>query len=126
MEEKKKLKFVIGGRLASMNDYINKCRANVYVGNKFKKNYEDIVCIAIMQTQREEFTKTVSITYRFYEPNTRRDIDNINGFAHKVINDALQKMDIIKNDNQKYVKELKDYFYIDKENPRIEVEIMEV
>ena len=102
------------------------CRSNYYLANNLKKECEDIVCTAIMLSEREEFKRPVKITYNFYEPNLRRDIDNICGFSHKVINDALQKMKVIKNDNQKYVKQIRDNFRLDKENPRIEVEIKEL
>ena len=52
----------------------------------------------------------------------KRDLDNV-AFFKKFINDAIVKSGLIINDNQKYIKGFRDYFEIDKDNPRVEVEI---
>lgn len=67
----------------------------------------------------------VEIAFRFYEPNSRRDIDNVAGWGHKCILDALVKSEIIENDGWKQIRSISDEFYIDKNNPRIEVTIKE-
>ena len=62
--------------------------------------------------------------FSWYEKNQRRDKDNI-AFAKKFILDALQEMKILKNDGWAEVAGFEDRFYVDKHNPRVEVEIYE-
>ena len=48
----------------------------------------------------------------YHEPDRRRDVDNIYS-ANKFILDALRKAGIIKNDSQKYVKDVIDTYITD-------------
>ena len=64
----------------------------------------------------------LTISFHFYEKNTKRDIDNVMGYAHKVLLDAFQKT-ILPQDNWNVIRRIEDEFDIDKEFPRIEVTI---
>jgi len=64
----------------------------------------------------------VFLVYHFYEPNRRRDKDNISAFAHKVIQDALVHLKVIKNDGWNDIAGYIDLFDVDENNPRIEVD----
>ena len=75
---------------------------------------------------RVRIKKQVFITYHFFEPNSRRDIDNICGYFHKIFADALVQAGIIENDGWKNIRGMADYFDVDKANPRIEIEIEEL
>ena len=66
------------------------------------------------------------MVYHWYEPNKRRDKDNISSFGRKIIQDALVKAKVLKNDGWGDIIGFEDRFYVDKKNPRIIVEIMEV
>ncbi len=66
-----------------------------------------------------------TIHYRWYEPNKRRDKDNVCGFGHKVIQDSLVECGVFKNDGWEDIKGFTDEFYIDKKKPRVEVYIEE-
>ena len=68
----------------------------------------------------------MKIDYILYEKNKKRDLDNISSFGRKVIQDALVDNGILKNDGWEDVVGFSDSFYIDKENPRIEVIISEI
>ena len=74
---------------------------------------------------KSRITKPVYITYKWYEPNKKRDLDNI-AFAKKFVQDALVTNGILENDGWANIVGFCDEFYVDKENPRVEVEIMEV
>ena len=63
------------------------------------------------------------MAYRWIEPNTRRDKDNISAFGRKVIQDALQKAGYLENDGWRYIASFSDEFDVDTKNPRIEVTI---
>lgn len=117
-------KFIIDGRLPTLNEYINKCRYNKFAGNSFKKEYQRYIESCILVYQIKPMDKA-NIVYKFYEKNKKRDKDNVSSFARKIINDALQNTDIIQNDNWQCIGSLTDEFYIDKENFRIEVELYE-
>ena len=63
--------------------------------------------------------------YTWYEPNRRRDKDNICAGGRKVIQDALVKGGYLRNDGWKEIAGFSDEFRVDKSCPRIEVEIEE-
>lgn len=113
----------IEGQLPNLNDYTSACRSNRYAGAKMKKDAERIISIYIMQQLKGVvFDGTVSLNFRWYEPNRKRDLDNI-CFAKKFILDALVSNGIIKADGWQGVAGFTDQFFIDEEFPRIEVDI---
>jgi len=70
--------------------------------------------------------KRIKIIFNWYEKDRRRDLDNI-ASAKKFILDALTESGVIDNDSQKYIyPQFTDNFFIDKNDPRIEVDIQEV
>lgn len=117
-------KLIIKGRLDGQNEYIRACRTSPYKGSDMKHDNEAKVMQAIYeQFGRLRIQKPVIMRYAWYEKNTRRDLDNISSFGRKVIQDALVKTKILQNDGWANIKGFLDRFYVDKENPRIEVEI---
>jgi len=118
------MKLVIDGRLPSLNEYTLACRSKSwYKGAKMKEDAEAVVMGAIRQQLKGiKFTDQVYITFTWIEQNRKRDLDNV-CFAKKFILDALVKCEVLTNDNRKHVSGFRDYFEIDKNNPRIEVEI---
>lgn len=113
----------IEGQLPNLNDYTKACRSNRYAGAKMKQDSERIISAYIMQQLKGvSFDGTVSLNFRWYEPNKRRDLDNI-CFAKKFILDALVNNGIIKADGWQGVAGFTDQFFIDKDFPRIEVDI---
>lgn len=67
----------------------------------------------------------VKISYVWYEPNKKRDKDNI-AFAKKFIQDALVELGVLKNDGWANIVGFTDEFKISKDNPRVEVTIKEL
>ena len=116
---------IIQGRLDGLNDYTKACRTNRYAGAKMKQDNESHVTIFIRNQLRDERFERVSIRFNWYEPNKKRDPDNI-AFAKKFILDALVREGVLKNDTQKYIEHFEDYFYINTKEPRIEVWITEI
>lgn len=120
-------RFRIDGRLPGMNEFIEKQRTNRYVGAKLKREAQDVVAHYIQKhLPKVKIKKPVYITYHWYELNKRRDLDNIAGFGHKVIQDAMVECGLIKNDGWNEITGFRDYFYVDKQFPRIDVELREV
>ena len=117
---------IIQGQLPNLNDYTYACRSHNRVGAKMKRDAERIISAYIMQQLKGvAFKKTVRLSFRWYEPNKKRDLDNV-CFAKKFILDALVSNGIIIADGWKGVIGFTDEFFVDSENPRIEVDIEEV
>lgn len=121
--------FVIFNRLMGLNEYINLNRTNRFKGAKAKAKEENYIrkCILIAKQNGtlKPTEKTIKIDIKWYESNSRRDIDNIT-FATKFILDSLVKEKIIINDNQKYVQAISHEVLVDKNNARIEVNLCEI
>lgn len=117
----------IPGTLNNLNDYIAAERTNRHKGAKMKVDNGNIVAVAIIQCLRGvRIDKPVFMEYLWVEPNKRRDKDNISSFGRKVIQDALVYTRVLRNDGWKYIDGFSDRFEVDKNNPHIEVKIIEV
>ena len=114
---------VIKGQLPTLNNYTAACRSNRYVGARMKKDCERIITAHIRkQIPDIHFDGAVRLDFKWYEPNKKRDLDNI-CFAKKFILDALVSNGTIRTDNWQGVLGFTDTFYVDADNPRIEVKI---
>ena len=119
-------KLVIPGRLSCLNDMINACKESYKKGSALKRVDQDAVEWLIRsQLRGVRFKKPVYMIYKWFEPDRRRDKDNISSFGRKVIQDALVNCKVIKNDGWRYIEGFEDHFYVDAKKPRIEVEIIE-
>lgn len=118
----------IKGTLPGLNEIIDSSRANYRLGNALKQQAQNAVMWHIKQQLRGvRYDKPVRIHYMFYEPNRRRDKSNVAAGGIKVIEDALVKMKVIKNDGWKQIDGgVYSDFDVDKQNPRIVVTIEEV
>ena len=111
-------KLTIPGRLCGLNELIN--------GHwTVKAGYMDVVQWEIKAAKLKPVNNIVNIYIDCYEPNKRRDHDNVEGGAKKVILDALVKKKIIKDDSSDYIKKTYANTYYNKKYPRIEVRIEE-
>lgn len=119
--------FTIHSRLAGMNDFINAQRKNKYAGAEFKCSQQEIVAHEIRrQLHGVKIRRPVRISYIWIERDKRRDLDNVSGFGHKVVQDALVQCKVLKNDGWAEIVGYRDYFEVDKERPRVVVSIEEV
>lgn len=123
-------KFTINGKFPSMNEFIDanrRSKGRFNKGNQMKqRSQEEISWHLLSQHRKLHIDKPIKIFYTFYEPNKKRDLDNISGYFHKVFQDALVHCGIIHNDSWHYIVGFSDDFKVDNKNPRIEVVIQEV
>lgn len=113
--------FFIPRRLISLNEYIRLNRENRYGGAKEKKNIENEIIYSIKNSHLEDIRQPCFIKFTWYEPNNRRDKDNV-CFAKKFILDALQKSGKLENDNNKFIKGFSDNFVYNKvEGVKVEI-----
>lgn len=119
--------FTIDGRLPGLNDLIEADRRDRRAGNRLKQTCQQEIQMYIYRgLKRQRINNPVEIEYRFFEPNRKRDLDNVSGFAHKVIQDALVASGVLKNDGWSNIIGMRDRFEVDAMRPRIEVRIIEV
>jgi len=115
------IKIVIPGELMDLNKFINHNRSNRFSGNKAKRDETERVAWEVKRTYRDMITKyPVHIEYNWYSKDNRIDIDNV-AFAKKFVNDGLVEGGLLQNDSRKFISGFSDFFYIDKENPRVEI-----
>lgn len=120
-------KVIIEGRFPSLNDFIDANRTHKQKGNKMKQQSQDDISWQLLQQHRKlHIDKPIKLHYTFYEPNKKRDLDNVSGYFHKVFQDALVHCGIIHNDSWHYIVGFSDTFLVDNKQPRVEVTIQEV
>lgn len=119
-------KFTIPGRLPGMNEYTAAQRSHPLKGAQMKKREQVRVEWAVKSAHLPASVHPVKLHFRFFEPNRKRDLDNISGFAHKVIQDALVSCGVLCGDGWANITGYTDTFSVDKQHPRIEVSIEEV
>lgn len=121
------VKLVIPGRLPGANEYIAICRENPKAANRMKKQEQAKILLFAKQQMRrwKQSESPVIIHYHWIEKDRRRDMDNI-AFGKKFVQDALVEGKYLKGDGWQHIVGFTDSFSVDKKNPRIEVEIVEV
>lgn len=130
-----KYTFTILGKMANLNDFLAAERVRLRLpngkldtkGNQLKKKTQNIIIPHI----RERFKgikvkEPIIIHYHFYEPNKKRDLDNIASFSMKVIQDSLVLSKVLTNDGWEQIRGFTCDFDVDHLKPRIEVTLEEV
>lgn len=101
--------FTIHAKLPSLNEVINRDRANKFAGAVCKRDTEKIVSRYIEKALKTGELKPVSepctVRIDWYEKTRRRDVDNIQSGA-KFILDALVNNGILPDDGRKYVTQI--------------------
>lgn len=117
---------IINGDLPSLNEYTiaNRSKYGKVIGNQVKRDAEQLIGLYIKAQKLTDvhYTMPVRIDFRWYMGNAKKDPDNV-CFAKKFILDALVRNGVLENDNYSHIKGFTDEFYVDRENPRIEVDI---
>jgi len=101
IEIKKMEKLILKTRLTTLNEYTLSERSNRFAGAKLKEiNEKKIGYLAKMQEFKLPANVPFYVIIEWY--NYRHDADNVE-FAQKFIMDSLQKCNILKNDNKKFI-----------------------
>lgn len=120
----KQLHFTIYGTMKNLNDYIAAMNLSRYAGNSMKKQEQGRV-ISALPSHYPAFDRPVKIRLEYFEQARRRDPDNIMT-SKKWILDGLVEAGVLLGDGWRDLSmpvPFFERFYIDKENPRIEVTI---
>ena len=84
--------------------------------NSIKQQWKERVAM-MARSQRLQPVDAAWFTYIFFEPHKRRDPSNVIAAGVKLIEDGLQKADIIGNDGWRHVLGYAHYWDVDKLNP---------
>lgn len=118
------MKLIIPFELPGLNEYIHEINKNRHAGNKMKQDAQESIGWIIKQQHIKPITGPVRVNFLWVTKNRKKDLDNV-CFAKKFILDALVQFEVLTNDARKDVCGFTDNFEVDKDNPRIEIEIME-
>ena len=88
-----------------------------------KKDYTALTMIHAEKLPK--ITNKADYTFTWYRKNRRNDPDNIQ-VGTKYIFDGLVKAGILKNDGWNEINSITHKFEVDKDNPRVEIDITEV
>ena len=106
-----------------MNWYRN---AHYQSTNAAKKKFKKLIKSQL--NQFDEIQTPIKIKYTYYaQRNNSPDLDNFVAIVKKFFQDALVEHGLIEDDNVNFiVANSESYGGIDKDNPRVEAEIIEV
>lgn len=116
---------IIKGTLPGRNESEKAARTHWAVGAKLKKEYTELVKLECKAQRIKPLLNKARIEVTFYEKDMRRDSDNVYG-GLKYILDGLVKAGVIKDDSRRYIDLYINPVELDRQNPRIEVEIKEI
>lgn len=116
------MKFEIPGSLPGMNKIIEAAKSHFGAYAKMKE--EHTTAITWLAKKLPTY-KRVVLVITWYEPDHRRDPDNIMA-GQKFIMDGLVQAGVIPDDSQKYILGIVHRFKVDRQNPRVEVEIVDM
>lgn len=114
-------KFVIYGELPDLNTIIKTAKIHYGQYSQLKKKYTDLVS---KYAPNKSIIGKVDVKIVWYTRNSRKDADNV-ACGKKFLLDGLVSAGVIKDDSRRYVNSFQDYFFVDKKNPRVEVELIE-
>ena len=120
------MKFILEGEYSTLNEYSDANRTHYRYGASIKKAETARAVYELMVHQEVLKLPAPKSVFKFtwYRKNKRTDPDNI-CFAKKFILDAMEEVGIIDNDGWKNVAGFIDEFEVDKDNPRVEIELLE-
>lgn len=114
----------IHGRLPSRNQSDFASRSHWSKGAAHKREWQEFCEWQMRGVGPVEQPCMCKVT--FYEKDCRRDPDNVVGGGLKPLLDAMQSKGIIKNDSHKLLKLHIMPVEVDKNNPRVEIELRSV
>lgn len=116
------MKFNIPGELPDMNQIVKVSKAHPMAYSNLKRRNTHAVALQASNLPKLD---RINLTITWHCKDKRKDKDNI-AVGTKFILDGLVEADVIENDGWKQIGNITHRFDVDKQNPRVEVEIEEV
>lgn len=108
--DKPMLSIKLDSPFPTLNEYIDKERANRVAAARIKRNYTHLA--KILTRNKGTVSQKVDLLFEWHVA-TSHDHDNI-AFGKKFILDGMKLAGVIKDDRQKFIGHLYDEFYKDK------------
>ena len=115
--------FIIPCELPALNQTIEAGKRHWSEYAVLKRRYTALVAALARRQLRPVLSGSVHLSFVWYCRNKRRDPDNVSAAGRKVILDGLVTAGILSNDGGRQVGGFNDSFEVDKDKPRVEVEL---
>jgi Holliday junction resolvase RusA-like endonuclease len=118
------ISLTVQGEFPGLNEIIkeSKCHFSKYAKNK--RYYTDIVMLTCLGARHKAIKQKVNIELTWYTKNAKKDPDNV-AAGIKYILDGLTLSGTLENDSRKYIGSITHHFCVDKNNPRVEIKLIE-
>ena len=116
-------KLIVRGAMPNLNTVIAATKRHWSHYSKEKKMWTQTVRMEALAQKMTPVTQPVWVRSEYYSKNRRADPDGIR-IAAKYILDGLVEANVLPDDSQKWIIGFVDRFSVDKDDPRIEVELM--
>lgn len=126
------MKLTIPGEFPTLNQYIAAERGNAgrYKAARMKRSATKRVACAVWAVTdgypMNHMGGRVHVRCTWFRRNRRTDPDNVAAFGTKVLVDGLVEAGILEDDRWANIASIEHRFVVDRENPRVEVELEEV
>jgi|SRR5699024_8169916 len=117
------MKLVIPGEFPTLNEVIKVSKSHFMAYATMKKTYTNLTIAAVKGNPEIKFKADYIFTW--YRKTRRNDPDNIQT-GTKFILDGMVDAGLIKNDGWNEINSIKHKFGVDRDDPRVEIEIKEV
>ena len=108
---------VIDGAMKGLNDWRDAIQRSPHAGNDMARAAKRRVAALAREQRVPRFERPVVVTFDWYEPNLRRDLDNVAGAGQKWVLDGLVAAGVLPDDNMRNVVGLMHWAHIDPMEP---------
>jgi Holliday junction resolvase RusA-like endonuclease len=116
-------RLIIEGALPSLNEIIAAAKSHWAAYAKEKRQRTTSIALLATIAKLKPVSGPCVVRCLWYEKDRRRDPDNVR-VGMKFVLDGLVEAGVLPSDGWAVITGLEDRFYVDKERPRIEVEII--
>ena len=114
---------IIPCELPDLNTTLSESKRHWSKYSQLKREYTALVAALARRQLRPVVSGCVHLSFVWYCRDRRKDPDNISAAGRKVILDGLVSAGILQNDGWKQVIGFSDSFEVDRDKPRVEVEL---
>ncbi len=118
------IRLTIAGEMPSMNEIVGAANKSRWSYNDLKREWTDRIAQEAMVARLPRVEKAV-VRCSWHVRNRRKDPDNVAG-GIKLILDGLVKAGVLPGDGWRNVAGIAHEFVVDKQNPRVEIDVVPV
>src|SRR3990167_2386362 len=96
-------------------------RNHGYAYGRKKKEIQEAIGWELKAQKKPKFKQPQDFIFHWYCKNKKKDKDNISSGGRKLLFDTMVAINWLKNDGWNEIGDWEDEFYVDAENPRVEI-----